>query len=214
MKRLLLFVLVVFMLCASATSAVEDLVRLSMTQDFEKEALQNYAAQAGWEALWEIVYEEGEQTLDLAGDWLLVSALIQSPLIRWVQVMRQAHAEGYDETAAELVYQEQMAAQPPDDAIEIGVILLSLDPAVLTQDKVDFILEDDRGQRWQEPAVTTEGILEQTYSFGTAYDEYFNVVFYFGDQEPDWTRVETLTLRIVSLAEQETHDIGWVLEPL
>ncbi len=150
LKRQIILVLFVLVLSAGLGATAEGLFCLSMAQDFDEVALEDYAAHDGWQAVWDAAYEEAAQSLDMAGDWLLVSAILETPLIRWVRIMGEADREGYDARATQLLYQGQITDYPPHRVLEVGVSLFGLEPEHLAKEKVDFVLEDDQGHRWDE----------------------------------------------------------------
>jgi len=214
LRNVVLCIAAVFVICSGSVGAAGGLFTLSMTTDFDKSALEDYAAEEGWEEVWNAVFELGERSVQPEHDWLLVSAMIETPLIRWVKIYREAYIQEYDQDATALLYQGQIADYPTDEVLEFNVNIFSLEPERLETDNVCFVLKDDQGQSWDEPNVTAEGISEQIYSFGIAYDEFFNVVFDFNGREPDWSVIEELTLSVTYTEETEAHTLSWDLEPL
>ncbi len=213
MKRKVVLTVFLVLLFSSFSYASDGVFPLSMTLDFDREVIQDYADVYGWERTVAVAYDKAQRVTAGTNQWVEVMGRLFTPLITWVEANSRNEYLLGDPEDVEAIYEEYLWY--PENAMYFLVVAASLSQAAVTAENIDFIVEDDLGNRWRKPIVRSRGVDAQQFSGLTVYVSIFDVQFDIRSNLPDWSSIKQLTMYMLRTDDaMERVDMQWDLIPV
>ncbi len=176
------------------------------TLNFDRLAIRAWAHQHGWhEAYARVMHVKSAENVS---DWIRVSAVLVSPLVRWVEFHYRSDLNLEPPSRAEELYDSTVGL----DVTPFLLQLTSANLAAIQPENLRVVLSDDRGNRWE--GSITPGPTDVYTVFGVSiYDRALWLEFEGLQSEEGWAEINGLTLHVIRQDRLARADLTWNFSP-